>query len=280
MNQLIVLFVVLCFKVIAADDCIDQVIAIFAGGYSDNQLNILTKDKHFAVKKIQINNLPYLNLRYDTIEVSGKLSEQFASIIDIDYYQHQYYALKRGQQKVKLVRLDLETGRTSDERILTDPDALQVKSFVITGSYVLFYFQLADRTVMKNYSFVLNDDKIDLQRMEGEPKEFRFEFSKVAYLDSKGGDLKYAFLRDLDLHLSKEPTVDDTETLDRSLLINVNRLTKCLSTLCSFKRIDGFLHFDNHDGDKSKHAAVVVNNNYFFVPDIININGDLFSIHI
>ena len=274
MNRLIALLTVL-LKVIAADECIEQVVAIFSGGYSRNELNILTKDKHFIVKKYQINNPPFLNLYYDTVEVlpvNRQLSDQFASIIDIDYFDHKYYVLKRKIRSIKLMRLDLETGQTSDEYILTDPDALHLKSFVIDANHCLFYFQLAGKTVVKNYSFILNEEKIELQRVEGEPKEFRFEFDKVASLNSN--ELGYAFLRDLDLYLSSKPTLDGDQTSYRYQAINVNRLTNCLSTLCTLKRIDGFIHFDDPNANRSKHAAVLVNNNYFFVSDIININGD------
>ena len=277
MYQLITLLAVLFVKMIAADDCISQVIAIFSGGYSGNELNILTKSQHFIVKKFQITNPPFLNLYYDTVEaspVSRQLSEQFASIIDIDHFQHKCYALKKEHKTVKLVKLDLETGQTFEEHTLTDPDVAHLKSFVILPGYFSFYFQLGDKAVVKNYSFILNEEKIQLHRIEGEQKEFQFDFNRVAYVPTKNSNLRYAFLRDLDLYLSKEPILKGNQTLDRYNVINVNRLTNCRSTLCAFKRIDGFLYYNDSSEDKSRHTAVMVNNNYFFASDIININGD------
>lgn len=275
MNSLLVLLTILWFKRSAADECIRQVVAIFSAGYSGNELNILTKDKHFIIKKVQIHNPPFLNLNYDTIEVfevNRRLSEQFDSIIDIDYFRKINYALKREHKTVRLVRLDLDTGQMLDEGTLNDPDAQYLKSFVIADGQFSFYFHLGNKMWQKNYRFFLDEERIALQ-LDGEQREFQFNFSKVAYLNSTGSDLKYAFLRDLDLYLTNQSTIDANQPPNRYNVINVNRLTNCLATLCTFKKIDGFIHYADPDGDRSRHA-VLVNNNYFFVPDIININGE------
>lgn len=275
---LLVLLGILWLKQAATDDCIGDVIAIFSTGFWDDELNIVTKHKHFIVMKYRVHPPPFLNMYYDEIKVlefSARVSEVLQSIIDIDYAQNRYYALKREHKEVKLVRLDLDTGQMYDEQTLNDPDAMHVTSFVMGHGHISFYFHLGDHMLMKNYTFFLNEEKLDLQHDPAAEVSFRFEFSKVTYLNATNSSLPYGFLHEQDLYLTDGLTIDAHETSDSYHVINLNRLTNCLATLCAVKKIDGFIHLPKPEQDKSRIAAVLVNNNYFFVSNIIDINGKL-----
>ena len=264
----------------SSEHCINDIKAIFSGRH--DTLHIVTNEKYYIFNQLKFARLPYFNLHYESMNVhkiGKRIKEQIDRIVDIDFYDEYLFAIRADYDELQMMQIDIVNDSISSDTItdLKEHNLVDLKSFVFWNDKLIFYTGQGADVKAEHFRFDYQEGSSSatvrpIKRLR-QKNTFVFELDKVAHLNSGVRSLErltFIFVHGLKLYLTKDFRLQEHES--PRVILDVNRLTNCPKNLCYTQEISGiwFLGKDNRSND---HHAIIVNNNYFLVPNIVFMNG-------
>lgn len=271
-HYLIILFAIK-IRIIFCLDCINNIRGIFSTN-KNRDLHIVSDDSYFIIDKLSVARSSFYNLKYESIKfhkLGKNIKDQLKFIVDFDFYEESIYAIKKEPKRFKLLKLDIVNDKIRSESNLQDLNNL--KSFAFVDEKVYAYFQDEKRIKFKSFKFYFEDDILHLDVINYQ-NETDNTFDKVGRIYVEHGhdrnESNLIFTKRLYIHFDHNPLANSPLF---NYELNINRFTNCLRVLCDSEKINGiwFVEFNG-----TKNHAIIINNNYFLVNDLFNINGKQF----